>query len=450
MPNRPDDHPDSSPRGNDLLALGFGTTVTMWALGYVGRFPGVNAPNWLLMALLVACLIGSGWASARLAGRGVAGAARVGLLVGVLNLLILGGLLAHPEQTNRMVPSALWWLPGSLLVAGLLAMVGARLGRTTAPPESRPPLLRRHGLACFAGVAAAATYLLLIAGGIVTGNKAGLAVPDWPNSYGSNMFLYPLARMTGGIYYEHVHRLLGSLVGLSTLVLAAQLWRVEDRAWLKRLGLAALVLVIGQGLLGGLRVTGHFTWSDDPELTRPNLALAIVHGVLGQLFFGLMVAITATTTRYWRAAPDTLARLGAAPDAGGLDRRLSIWLLGAIALQLALGAVLRHTDAGLHAHITVAVLVLCLGVLLGSRLVLKHAAWPVLRKLGHMLVHGFVAQLLLGFAALFARNLTAADGGPHPAGVAVTTVHQALGALLLASSVLAVLWTHRLLRPRRA
>jgi hypothetical protein len=112
--------------------------------------------------------------------------------------------------------------------------------------------------------------------------------------------------------------------------------------------------------------------------------------------------------------------------------------------------VLRHTDTGLHLHITMAVLVFCLGVVLGSRLTLKHAAWPVLRPLGQMLIHGFIAQLLLGFVALYGRNLATADGGPHPIGVAITTVHQALGALLLASAVLAVLWTQRLLRPGRA
>jgi heme a synthase len=262
------------------------------------------------------------------------------------------------------------------------------------------------------------------------------------------MFLYPLSRMTGGVYFEHVHRLLGSLVGLATLVLAVHLWRVDDRRWLRFVGLAAVVLVVAQGLLGGLRVTGHFTLSDDPQVTRPSLGLAVAHGVLGQVFFGLMVAIATVTTRRWRTsapggptAPKTTT--------GGPDRRLSLWLLGGLILQLSLGAFLRHKDAGLHAHITMAVLVLCLGVWLGSRLVLKHAAEPLLRRLGHSLIHGFVVQLLLGFAALIARNLTTAAGDPHPAAVAVTTVHQAVGALLLATAVLAVLWTRRLDAPGR-
>jgi heme a synthase len=430
-------------RGSDLLALAFGTTVAMWTLGYIGRFPGVNAPAWLLMALLLVCLLGCGWAGVRLAGHGLAGSLRTGVVVGLLNLMILGGLLASGDQANSLVPSAVWWLPGSLLVAGGLSVLGALFGRMTGPrPDRATAPLHHHGLPVFAGVTAAATFLLLVAGGIVTGNQAGLAVPDWPNSYGSNMFLYPLARMTGGIYYEHVHRLLGSLVGLSTLVLAVHLWRVEPRRWLPRLGLVALVLVVIQGILGGLRVTGHFTLSDDPAVTRPNLALAVIHGALGQLFFALMVAITALTTRRWHAASGSLT-------GGDVDRRLAVWLAAALIVQLVLGALLRHTDTGLHLHITIAVLVLCLGVVLGSRLLLRHGSEPLLRRLGHLLVHGFIAQLLLGFAALFGRNLTTVDGGPHPVGVAITTAHQALGALLLASVVLTVLWTRRLLRPER-
>jgi cytochrome c oxidase assembly protein subunit 15 len=258
------------------------------------------------------------------------------------------------------------------------------------------------------------------------------------------MFLYPLSRMTGGIYYEHVHRLLGSLVGLTTLVLAIHLWRTDPRAWLRRLGFGALALVIVQGVLGGLRVTGHFTLSDDPSVTRPNLWLAVLHGITGQIFFGTMVAIAAVTTRGWRDAAATVVA------GAGADRKLALWLLGALLLQLSLGSLLRHTDAALHAHITVAVAVLGLGIALASRLILRRRELPVLYRLGHGLLHGLTLQFVLGFAALFVRNLTAADGGPHPADVAVTTVHQATGALLLACAVLAVLWSRRLLRPEAA
>jgi len=433
-------------RGSDLLALGFGITVTMWLVGYICRFPGVEAPGWLLMALLLAILALGGWVTGRYTARGPVGGLQVGLLVGVLNLLVLGSLLTDTEAPNRIVPSAAWWLPGSLLLAGALGALGAVLARPRPLPAGADaatgPPLARHGLPSFATVAAGATFLLLIAGGIVTGHEAGLAVTDWPNSYGYNMFLYPLSRMTGGIYYEHVHRLLGSLVGLTTLVLAVHLWRVDERPWLKRLGLVALLLVIAQGILGGLRVTGHFTLSDDPAVVRPNLALAIVHGVAGQLFFGLMVALAAFTTRRWREAPAPEARPGA-----GLDRKLAGWLLAGLVLQLILGALLRHAHVMLHAHITMAALVLGAGLVLGARLTLRCQDLPTLRRVGHALMHGLAIQFLVGFVALYARGLTEQLGRPHSLDVVITTVHQALGALILASAVLAVLWTRRLLRP---
>ena len=435
--------PEVYHRGSDLLALGFGTTVAMWAVGYVSRFPGVGAPAWLLMALLLLLVGAGGWVAGRYGGRGLSGGLWTGLLVGVLNLLVLGSLLTSTDAPNRLVPSALWWVPGSLVLAALLAVAGAALGQMGRNRHGRPdqtaPLVR-HGLPAFTAVAAAATFLLLIAGGIVTGKEAGLAVTDWPNSYGYNMFLYPLSRMTGGIYYEHVHRLLGSLVGLITLVLTIHLWLQDDRPRLKRLALVALVLVIGQGVLGGLRVTGHFTLSDDPAVVRPNLTLAIVHGVTGQIFFGLMVLIAAVTSRRWREAPPAQPRPG-----GGLERKLGAWLLGAILVQLTLGALLRHAHIMLHAHITGAVLVLGLGLLLGARLVL-----PSLRRTGHVLMHGLVLQFVLGFVALYARGLTEAAGRPHPLDVVITTIHQGLGALLLAAAVLAMLWTRRLLRPANA
>jgi cytochrome c oxidase assembly protein subunit 15 len=421
-------------RGSDLLALGFGTAVAMWAVGYVCRFPGVHAPAWLLMALLLACLVAGGWVAGRFTDRGIKGGVQAGLLAGAVNLLVLGSLLSRHDAPNQLVPSALWWVPGSLLLGAVLGGLGALLARG----RGSRTLLTDHALSSFVVVTAAATFLLIIAGGIVTGNQAGLAVVDWPNSYGYNMFLYPLARMTGGVYFEHVHRLFGSLVGLVTLVLAVQLWRVEQRRWLRQLGMVALVLVIVQGLLGGLRVTGHFTLSDDPTVTRPNIWLAVVHGVAGQVFFGLVVAMAAVSTRAWRQA--------SAVSAGRLDHTLSAWLLGSVLVQLTLGAILRHTDAALHLHITIAVVVVGLGVFLGSRLALKHAAQPVLRRLGNALLYGLAAQFILGFGALFARNLSS-PGNPHPADVAVTTVHQALGALILAVAVLAALWTRRLLQP---
>ncbi len=312
-------------RGADLLALGFGTTVAMWAAGYALRFPGVGAPGWLLLAALLAILVAGGYATGRLSALGHRGGWQAGLLAGVLNLLVLGSVLSG-DRPGVVVPSAVWWVPGSLLASAGLGWLGARLA---GGGRAAQPYLEGRGASSFATVAAAATFLLLIAGGIVTGSEAGLAVADWPTSYGYNMFLYPLARMTGGIYYEHVHRLLGSLVGLTTLVLTVHLLVTEPRRWVKAWAVGALALVVVQGILGGLRVTGI------------SLTLALVHGVVGQLFFGAVVALAAFTSRRWRQAERPVMRQGAKTD-----RQLSAVLLGMVMVQLVLGAFLRHTDNG--------------------------------------------------------------------------------------------------------
>src|SRR6185295_5356358 len=107
----------------------------------------------------------------------------------------------------------------------------------------------------FAWLTEGATFLLLGLGGLVTSHEAGLAVPDWPTTYGYNMFFFPFSKWKGGIFYEHTHRLVASLVGFLTVILAVWLWLKEARRWMRRLGTAALLAVILQGILGGLRVT---------------------------------------------------------------------------------------------------------------------------------------------------------------------------------------------------
>src|SRR5574337_1974164 len=119
---------------------------------------------------------------------------------------------------------------------------------------------------------AAATLLLIFVGGLVTNTGAGLAVPDWPTTFGYNMFLYPWSQMVGGIFYEHSHRLIGSVVGLLTLTLAFVLWVKEPARLPRWLGVAAVGAVIVQGVLGGLRVI----------LVSVGSELALIHGLFAQ------------------------------------------------------------------------------------------------------------------------------------------------------------------------
>src|SRR5947209_8997094 len=90
---------------------------------------------------------------------------------------------------------------------------------------------------------------------MVTSKNVGLAVPDWPTTFGYNMFLFPISKWVGGILFEHTHRLIASSVGFLTIILAVWLWRAEPRLWVRRLAFGAVAAVILQGVLGGLRVT---------------------------------------------------------------------------------------------------------------------------------------------------------------------------------------------------
>src|SRR5574341_2436098 len=117
-----------------------------------------------------------------------------------------------------------------------------------APPT---PNLWAHRLAV---VTAAGTLVLIYVGGVVTNTGSALAVPDWPTTFGHNMFLYPWSQMVGGIFYEHSHRLIGSVVGMLTVAFALILWVTERRRWVRMLGMGAVVAVVIQGFLGGLRV----------------------------------------------------------------------------------------------------------------------------------------------------------------------------------------------------
>jgi len=423
-----------SATGAGVLAVAFGTTVAMWTVGYVGRLPAVVLPSPVLLALFLGCLLAGGW----FAGRHVRGGWRaglyVGLLAGTLNLLVLGSLLSG-DRPNQIVPAAVLWVPGSILASGLLAAAGGAAGRVPRPTPVA-------WSSVFARVAILATMLLLAVGGLVTSSQAGLAVVDWPNSYGYNMFLYPLSRMTGGVYYEHAHRLFGALVGLTTLVLALFLQRTERRPFVRRLGWLAFAMVVVQGLLGGLRVTGRFTLSTAPEDMAPSLTLAAVHGVFGQLFFGMLVALGAFTSSTWRSDRVEVERTGAAKD------RFWSWaLVGTLGVQLVLGAMQRHMQAMLPFHITMAAVVTLLALHVGFRNWALNGAEPLLRRLGVALTVVVAIQVLLGIGAF------AAVGGGQGAAVSrtldltLTTMHQWCGAILLATSVLVLCWSYRLLSP---
>src|SRR2546428_8796843 len=189
-----------------------------------------------------------------------------------------------------------------------------------------PSAISTRWLNRFAWLTCVAALLLICSGGMVTSKDVGLAVPDWPTTFGYNMFLFPVSKWVGGILFEHTHRLIGSVVGFLTIILAVWLWLSEDRQWVRNLGVIALGGVILQGILGGLRVT---MMKDE---------IGVFHACIAQAFLGLLVVIALVTTNFWQ----TLANLRIDPLKLTQMKTLAIGITLAIYLQLALGATMRH------------------------------------------------------------------------------------------------------------
>jgi cytochrome c oxidase assembly protein subunit 15 len=186
------------------------------------------------------------------------------------------------------------------------------------PAAETNPFLHR-----FAWFTAAATLLLICSGGMVTSKGVGLAVPDWPTSFGYNMFFFPVSKWVGGILFEHTHRLLASAIGFFTIILAVWLWLSRPERWVKTLGWASLGAVILQGVLGGLRVT----------LLKDQIG--ILHACLAQAFFAMLVVILLATSPAWRRISSSQA-----PSRSLLT--FAIVICAVIYAQLALGATMRH------------------------------------------------------------------------------------------------------------
>jgi heme a synthase len=179
----------------------------------------------------------------------------------------------------------------------------------------------------FAVLTAFATFLLIIAGGLVTSTQSGLSVPDWPLSYGQLM-----PPMVGGIFYEHGHRMVATFVGFLTTILAIVLWREEERKWVRNLGIIALCAVIAQGVLGGLTV-----------LFLLPTPISVSHATLAQTFFAIVTSIALFTSDFWKSNQPQIKNDTGHPKLV----TLALFTTGAIYIQLILGALMRHTQSGL-------------------------------------------------------------------------------------------------------
>jgi heme a synthase len=303
----------------------------------------------------------------------------------------------------------------------------------------------------FATFVAACTFLLVLAGGLVTSTGSGLSVPDWPSTYGWFMFTFPISKMVGGIAYEHGHRLLASTVGLLLIALAVWAWRSEPRRWVRMLALGALFAVVMQGVLGGITVL---------NLLPPPVSIA--HAGLAEIVFCLTVSVALVTSQPWlrgypagssgARSPKGLqdwARPVAAPAERTL-RRLSVGSVILIYAQILIGATMRHTGAGLaipdfplsfgrlvppldllatepvaiHFAHRIGALIVLAAVLATAAAIRRHAlSRPELTRPAATWIGLVLVQVTLGgLTVLTARN------------VVVNTAHVGTGALVLATA----------------
>lgn len=417
----------------------------MWAIAYVALLrPGALVGEILFGAMLL-CLLVGGHVGGLATGAGWRAGAGVGLVSALFNLLIVGSLLGEAGEAGGRL--ALWWVPGTLLGSVALGAIGGATAGAIGPRSVRD----RDWYATFAKFAVGAVFLLLISGGIVTGKEAGLAVPDWPGSFGHNMLLFPLTRMVSpesletGVHYEHAHRLYGMLVGLTAITLLGVVIVRDRRTWVRVLASVILLAVIVQGILGGTRVTER------------HLGLAILHGVFAQVVLSAFAVLAAVMSTTWRAA------VAEARETAPLDRLLSGAAVGLLVAQLGLGASFRHLSASestadptlvtsiLHLHLAFAFVVAAGAGLAGIRAWATSGNHAVLKRTGAFLTLLIAGQLVLGFAAfivvLWREGVAAGPTAIPWYEVAITTAHQATGAAILVAAALLATWTRRLLIP---
>ncbi len=408
-----------------VLTLALGATTAMWIFSYIALLFSGKIGGEILFILGGLCL-----PKAAMHAKNLREGAWVGFVSALLNVLLVGSIVGG-KTPAEMVSAGIYWVVGLFVVSIILGVIGASFHE-----RFKDRTRSIDWQFAFLMVASTLVFLMLVSGGLVTGMEAGLAVPDWPNSYGHNMLLYPLAEMISieneGVFFEHAHRLTGMFVGLTSLIMVVCVWRWNASGGARSLALAIFLLVCLQGLLGGLRVT------------EINLWYGVVHGVVGQLIFASVVCLAVLFSSNWKFS-EKITNQG--------DARYATLLCIAMVLQLMLGAVYRHMIGDealapkathiLYTHIALAFLVLVFAIIVGVRCM--HRGNSLLKKLGIMLHSLVLLQLLLGGAALIVILIN--NGESHPLyEVLVTTAHQANGALLLGASFATLVFVLRLKR----
>ncbi len=300
-----------------------------------------------------------------------------------------------------------------------------------------------RGLHYFALVTTGFTFLLVIAGALVTSNDAGLSVPDWPLSHGQWM-----PEMVGGVFYEHGHRMVATTVGLLTIVLNILLWKAPSYPWVRALGLVALTAVIAQGVLGGVTVLFF--------LPTP---ISVLHASIAPLFFCMVITLSVVTSPNW-VHLSRFFREGWRKVLKGADRelKLAISMTMALYLQHILGATVRHSGtvngtkgavlvtSALVVHVVGALAVTGLIVFV-ARVFIKRIHDQTILRLVYLQLSLLFAQLLLGLGSYLVRIDPANQVQPTVSRIWITTSHLTIGVLLLATSLVVTL---KLIRERES
>ena len=281
-----------------------------------------------------------------------------------------------------------------------------------------------HRAAIFIAVC---TFLLLVAGALVTSNDAGLSVPDWPTSFGS----FRLPPMVGGVKFEHGHRMMAGAVGILTILVVVALGFQDGRRWVKWTGGAAVLAVLAQAALRGITVLRHLP-----------VAISTGHATLGQVFFCLTASLAFFTRPGWRWDEPKLED----PSAPSLQH-LTLALTGTVLLQLIVGAAYRHSGLSVTPHVVGACLVTLLAAWIVVRIATKFPSQPALLKPAMFLGALLMIQLTLGMGAYIVKTANPSAVQPLPPVVLLATTHVAVGALLLLTSLYLTYQTQRFLAP---
>lgn len=267
----------------------------------------------------------------------------------------------------------------------------------------------------FAVFTAVATFLLIVAGALVTSNQAGLSVPDWPTSFGS---MYRLPAMVGGVKYEHSHRMIAEFLGLLTITIAVWTMRTDRRSWIRKLAWGALGTIIVQGILGGITVLKFL-----PPL------VSTAHAIVGQTFFCIAVAIAVFTGKKWVAQSPEPAQ-----EYPTSLKTMCLLSLAVVYLQLFLGGMFRHNGMDWLPHVINAMVVVLILTWTAESALIRYSRIEAIRKPALAVIALEIVQVGLGFLALITKVILGKDA-PQPTLdiVASTVAHTAVGALLLAS-----------------